>query len=804
MHRRLIIAAVLAAVSVLLCLVVVDWYTSRVVLDAYRGAVVRLTDIAKGYYLDCKHELEAETARLAAGFRGAEPVLLADLADLAGLTGASAGARMVYAVSENGETIWLYGPQHAGAYNDFCDDLMLQTALDGRSVSDSVRAENGTLLVAASPFSARDGQAWALVVCADFGERYIATMSSATGRDIMLLMGDEIVACSNPDFIRNGLALPDDFLDSVTHKLDADVTQIEREGAPYLAGAIPVLDFDEWDIKGYVGVLARREEAAQATARSRLIYWSAAAASLVMLAAGLAWAVRDKQRCLTAGSKAAECPWHACPKPNADRRRRLVAVVACSLLPFVLVILVFSGILVPNVVQELNGMASLAAGAIVKDEGREACRLLTKTILEGGPVGADVDAMLERIGRLSAADVTVFRSNASVVASTLSEADQEGIDAPSALFGELDTSDVAASAVKVRGATNQATAVALRDDSGLAGWILLTVDSSVCQNRITGYKFAVLAMAAIAIAACGVCLFVITNTERGSLLRNTFVGYSFVAPSLIHLIWWGLLPLVFALYLAFHSWSIVTPARPFVGFANFREVLRDHIYWNAMKNTVVYLLHIPFGMALSMAIALALNRQVRGITVWRAVYYLPAITSSVVTSIMWKWMYNPEFGLFNYLLGWVGLGPYPWLTRPGWAMLSLIIMTVWQNMGQNMLIFLAGLQGIPSEYYEAASLDGAGAFGKFMHITLPLLKPTTFFILVTSVIGSFQVFTPVFVLTGGGPLRSTDVVVYRIYQTAWVDMRMGYASAQAWVLFAIILAFTAIQFRLMAKEIRYV
>lgn len=137
-------------------------------------------------------------------------------------------------------------------------------------------------------------------------------------------------------------------------------------------------------------------------------------------------------------------------------------------------------------------------------------------------------------------------------------------------------------------------------------------------------------------------------------------------------------------------------------------------------------------------------------------------------------------------------------------MLSLIIMTVWQSMGQNMLIFLAGLQGIPSEYYEAASLDGADGFRKFLYITLPLLKPTTFFILVTSVIGSFQVFTPIFVLTGGGPLRSTDVVVYRIYQTAWVDMRMGYASAQAWVLFAIILALTAIQFRLMGKEIRYV
>lgn len=785
-------AAVLAAATVVICFIAVDWYTSQVVLDAYRSAVIRLTDVARGYYLDCKHGFEADAARLAAGFDGADPALLVSLADLAETP---ADARAIFILSSDGETVWSCpdaGSRYAGMY----DDLMLQAALDGRSVSDPARVKDETLMVAAAPFSTQDEQTWALVICTEFAERYVNTMSSISGKDIMFLMGAEITACSSPDLARDGLTLPDDFLDSVTHRLDADATELEQNGVAYLAGAIPVLDFDEWDIKGYVGVLAPREGAAEAARGSRLLYWSAAAISLALLVLGLMSAVRRMRRRLATGRRTAASA--------AGGRARVFALVACTLLPSVIVVLAFSGILVPSVVREINSMASRTAGMIVESQGWEACRSLGQAMSAGSFAEGALDSALTRISQLSAADVTVFLPGWEVADSTLSEADQAAIEAPPVLWHELETSDLATSGVKIRGVPHEAVVITLRDDSGWAGWIMMTTDSSVCQNRITGYQFAVLGITAVAIAATGVCFFVMTNTDKGTLLRNTLVGYTFVAPSLIHLLWWGLLPLVFALYLAFHSWSIVTPARPFVGLANFREVFHDRIYWNAMKNTLIYLLHIPFGMALSMTIALALNRRARGITVWRAVYYLPAITSSVVTSIMWKWMYNPEFGLFNYLLGRIGLGPYPWLTRPGWAMLSLIIMTVWQSMGQNMLIFLAGLQGIPSEYYEAASLDGADGFRKFLYITLPLLKPTTFFILVTSVIGSFQVFTPIFVLTGGGPLRSTDVVVYRIYQTAWVDMRMGYASAQAWVLFAIILALTAIQFRLMGKEIRYV
>jgi len=163
-------------------------------------------------------------------------------------------------------------------------------------------------------------------------------------------------------------------------------------------------------------------------------------------------------------------------------------------------------------------------------------------------------------------------------------------------------------------------------------------------------------------------------------------------------------------------------------------------------------------------------------------------------------MYDPNFGIFNWFLGLVGLGPYQWLNSPSTDLLALIIMAVWVSIGFQMVIFLAGLQAIPSELYEAAMIDGAGAWRRFWNITLPMLKPTTFFVLVTSIIGSFQVFTFVYVMTEGGPLHATDVIVYHIYQNAWQFLRMGYASAMSWVLFAVIFVITLIQFRFLGRR----
>jgi ABC-type sugar transport system permease subunit len=237
-----------------------------------------------------------------------------------------------------------------------------------------------------------------------------------------------------------------------------------------------------------------------------------------------------------------------------------------------------------------------------------------------------------------------------------------------------------------------------------------------------------------------------------------------------------------------------------VGLQHYIELAGDGLFWNAAKNTAIYALYVPLTMVCALGVAILLNRRIRGVALLRAIFFLPYITSFVAISIVWQWMYDPNFGIFNWSLGLVGLGPFPWLNSPGTALFALIIMAVWIHIGFQMVIFLAGLQAIPNELYEAAMIDGAGPWRRFRKITLPMLKPTTFFVLVTSIIGSFQVFTFVYVMTEGGPLHATDVIVYHIYQNAWQFLRMGYASAMSWVLFAVIFAITLLQFRLLGRR----
>ncbi|UCF18605.1 MAG: sugar ABC transporter permease, partial [Gemmatimonadota bacterium] len=247
-------------------------------------------------------------------------------------------------------------------------------------------------------------------------------------------------------------------------------------------------------------------------------------------------------------------------------------------------------------------------------------------------------------------------------------------------------------------------------------------------------------------------------------------------------------------------WNLLEDAKPLVGLRHYIELAGDGLFWNAAKNTALYSLYVPLTMACALGVALLLNRSIKGVALLRAVFFLPYITSFVAISIVWQWLYEPDFGLFNWLLSRIGLGPFPWLNSPSTALLALIIMAVWIHIGFQMVIFLAGLQAIPNEYYEAAAIDGAGPWRRFRRITLPLLRPTTFFVLVTSIIGSFQVFTFVYVMTEGGPLHATDVIVYHIYQNAWQFLRMGYASAMSWVLFAVIFAITLLQFRLLGRK----
>jgi ABC-type sugar transport system permease subunit len=298
---------------------------------------------------------------------------------------------------------------------------------------------------------------------------------------------------------------------------------------------------------------------------------------------------------------------------------------------------------------------------------------------------------------------------------------------------------------------------------------------------------------------CLVMILLVREKERKALIS----GLSFLSPSLIHLVIFVITPLIFAFYLSFHKWNILLPEKPFVGLGNFREMLTDSQFWNALKNTAIYSLHVPVGMMISLVLAVLLNQKIKGVNFLRTLYFLPSISSFVAIALVWTWIYDPQFGLINFILSIFGIKSLGWLTEPGTALISIMIMSIWMGIGYQMVIFLAGLQGIPDHLYEVAQIDGASRWVQFRRITLPLLTPTTFFVLVTSMIGSFQVFAPIWVMTQGGPMRSTDVVVYHIYQNAWEYLNIGYASAMSWVLFLIIVGITALQFKYIPREVAY-
>lgn len=296
-------------------------------------------------------------------------------------------------------------------------------------------------------------------------------------------------------------------------------------------------------------------------------------------------------------------------------------------------------------------------------------------------------------------------------------------------------------------------------------------------------------------------LFYFLSGKKEKKIRGR--AMAFLAPSAVHLTVFLLTPIIFSFYLSVHQWDIVVQEKPFVALDNYVELFKDASFWNALKNTVLFSLNVPVGMALSLFVAVMLNRKMKFVGFLRTVYFLPSVTSFVAIALVWMWIYHPTFGLANYFLNMLGIPSSPWLNSTETAMISVMIFSVWLNVGYQMVIFLAGLQGIPDELYEAARVDGANHFTQFLRITFPLLAPTTYFILITSLIGSFQVFTTVYMMTGGGPVGSTDVIVYHVYHSAWEQLRMGYASAISWVLFVIIMLITYLQFRLFKKEIEY-
>lgn len=286
-------------------------------------------------------------------------------------------------------------------------------------------------------------------------------------------------------------------------------------------------------------------------------------------------------------------------------------------------------------------------------------------------------------------------------------------------------------------------------------------------------------------------------------VKETLTALAFLVPNITGFLIFTLGPVIASLLLSFVEWDILTPPR-WVGLENFVKLIRDKNFWYYLSNTLYFMAGIPLGMAVSLALALALNRKLRGITIYRTFYFLPVISSMVAVALLWRWIYNPDFGLLNSFLRMIGIkNPPQWLSSTFWAKPALIIMGVWKGAGYNMVLYLAGLQGIPEMYYEAARIDGASKWQQFWKITWPLLGPTNFFIVVMGVIGTFQYFGPIYVMTGGGPAGSTTTIVYYIYNNAFQWFHMGYAAAISWFLFLMMFAVTFIQFRYMGKIIHY-
>ena len=288
-------------------------------------------------------------------------------------------------------------------------------------------------------------------------------------------------------------------------------------------------------------------------------------------------------------------------------------------------------------------------------------------------------------------------------------------------------------------------------------------------------------------------------------LREAGAAYLFLLPTIIGLLLFTAGPVLASAYLSFTRWDLLSAPR-WLGLNNYAELLHDHTFWICVRNTLYYTaVSVPVGTVLALLLALVMNRPLRGISIYRAIYFLPVVSSGVAVALMWQWLYQPDFGLINQVLGWLfpHMPPIRWLASTVWAMPAIIILSVWQNLGFNMIIFLAGLKGISREYYEAAQIDGAGRWAQFRYVTVPQLSPVTFLVVILSMIGSFQVFDYAYVLTQGGPVDATRTIVYYLFQNGFQWFNMGYAAAIAYILFIMTLVVTAAQFLVQRYWVHY-
>lgn len=289
---------------------------------------------------------------------------------------------------------------------------------------------------------------------------------------------------------------------------------------------------------------------------------------------------------------------------------------------------------------------------------------------------------------------------------------------------------------------------------------------------------------------------------RRKVIQN-LTGYLFISPWIIGFLVFTAYPMIMSLYYSFTEYNVLRPPE-WIGLDNYRELFfEDERFITTLKNSAYYVVFsVPVGLTLGFLVALLLNQKVFAMRVWRTLYYLPAVTPIVATVVLWLWVLDPNFGLINLTLNLVGVAGPAWLASPTWSKPALIMVSLW-GIGASMVIYLAGLQGIPQHLYEAASIDGANAWQKFRNITIPMMSPVLFFNLIVGLIAAFQVFDVAYVATRGGPVDSTLFYVLYLWYNAFDYFRMGYASAMAWVLFVIILVVTLITFKGVARHVYY-
>ena len=293
--------------------------------------------------------------------------------------------------------------------------------------------------------------------------------------------------------------------------------------------------------------------------------------------------------------------------------------------------------------------------------------------------------------------------------------------------------------------------------------------------------------------------------NKKSFWKNCdWAAYGYLLPALMIIVTFHMLPIIYALFISVHSGGMTNYFQKYVGLNNYHWILTNKHFWYSMWNTLYYVVaSVPTQIFLSLFFAVLLNQKVKGLETYRIIYFLPVITSINAISIVWNYMYRND-GILNSAFGLITGMPGPnWLLDPNWAMPAIIIMSVWKGIGYNMIIFLAGLQSVPPSLYDAAKIDGAGRWKTFWNVTWPMISPTTFFVLIMSTISSFQVFAQVYMMTGGGPQESTTVIIFYLYQLAYVEHKMGKASALAFILFLIIFAITYFQKKYAGKKVHY-